>query len=328
MDWLWYILIAVAVLAVLDIVPRAIVVWLALPIFEQKPSFNPHTAEPRPGTSPFQVTTTDGRTLVGDVIPRNDSDQPARGLVIFCHEYGGNRWTACDYAAGLLDDGWDVLTFDFRNHGDSDSEPNYVPVHWLTEFEVRDTIAALRYAKTLDEYADKPLCIYGVSRGANAGMTAAGREGGVDRVIADGAFSIDTMIVYYTLHWCELYVPRKWVEMIPKWHLRETMKLVRILSQWRHGVKYVVAEKELPKLKGTPTLMITGERDTYVAPEIAQGMAKRIGDSCEPVWVVPKAKHNLARVVAKEEYETRLRDFCAEACETRQEPMTEAATTT
>ena len=57
--------------------------------------------------------------------------------------------------------------------------------------------------------------------------------------------------------------------------------------------------------------MISGLRDTYVCPEIAEQMRQQIGDDCRPVWMVPKAKHNMARLVEGDTYDQVLVDFFA-----------------
>ena len=49
-----------------------------------------------------------------------------------------------------------------------------------------------------------------------------------------------------------------------------------------------------------------GARDSYVTPEQTRLLAARLG--VEP-WLVPRAKHNLARETAGAEYDARLAAF-------------------
>ena len=65
--------------------------------------------------------------------------------MVFCHELGGDRWGAGGYAGELRNSGFDIFTFDFRNHGLSDSLPGYQPMPWLTEYEMADVQAAVDY---------------------------------------------------------------------------------------------------------------------------------------------------------------------------------------
>jgi plasmid maintenance system antidote protein VapI len=52
-------------------------------------------------------------------------------------------------------------------------------------------------------------------------------------------------------------------------------------------------------------LLISGARDSYVTPEIAQRLLSVIGDQAE-LWMVPGAKHNMSRAMMTEEYDRRI----------------------
>ena len=70
------------------------------------------------------------------------------GVVVFCHEFLGDRWSFQPYTDGLRDLGFDLFTFDFRNHGTSATEPGYEPLQWVSDREVRDLRAALAYLRS------------------------------------------------------------------------------------------------------------------------------------------------------------------------------------
>ena len=63
-----------------------------------------------------------------------------------------------------------------------------------------------------------------------------------------------------------------------------------------------------------PVLLISGERDNYVPPSIIRGIARKIGSPQCRIWSVPKAKHNQARTVAREDYDQALDDFFSAVC--------------
>ena len=50
----------------------------------------------------------------------------------------------------------------------------------------------------------------------------------------------------------------------------------------------------MARLAPRPWLMIHGERDTYISPEIARGLFDR-GKDPKELWLVPDAKHNRCR---------------------------------
>lgn len=304
--WLWISAVLAAAILVVEAVFVLLAIKLVVPIFERRPPFNVRPVDPDPAAEPIRFPGADGLELAGSIHRPNG---PPRGLIVFCPEFGGSHWSAPSYVGALIEDGFAVLAFDFRNQGESDSQAGYVPSHWLTESEVADALAALRHVETWPEFAGLPIGMFGVSRGANAALAAAARVPRVRAVAVDGAFSTDAMMLYYSYRWAELYAPRWLIALVPEWHLARTMRIARRFSQFRRGARYAVLERWLPRLGNRPVLLVTGGRDSYVAPVIAERIRERIGPSCRPVWVVPDAKHNQARATDPYGYDRRLRDF-------------------
>jgi uncharacterized protein len=60
-------------------------------------------------------------------------------------------------------------------------------------------------------------------------------------------------------------------------------------------------EKAAAKLN-RPLLMIHGEGDTYIKPDMARTLFERATGAPKKLWIVPKAKHNQALHVAGDEY--------------------------
>lgn len=307
----WAIVGILLALAVFDLLVHAVSALIALPVFERKLPFNVAPASPVANAEPLDIPTSDGLTLRGSL--HRQKDRAAEGLVIFCPELGGNHWSALTYCAGLWDAGFNILAFDFRNQGESDYMPDYDPLHWLTDFEVEDVMAVIRFAESRDDLRDLPLGIFGISRGGGAALAAAGRSPNVRCVACEGAFSTHSLFLHYTLRWASLYVPGWILRLVPVWHLRLTLVLACRLSQFRRRCRYAHLERLLPKLRHTPVLMIAGGRDTYVLPEITEELCRRIGPGCRGVWVVPRAKHNMARQVDALEYDRRLVEFFSQA---------------
>ena len=98
------------------------------------------------------------------------------------------------------------------------------------------------------------------------------------------------------------------MRILPKGHFRSTLALARWISERRRRCRYAIIERWLPQLRGRPALLIAGERDNYVHPEIGRKLCRKIGNSAE-LWTVPKAKHNRAREVNPAEYDRRLVEF-------------------
>lgn len=282
-----------------------------LRIFDAELPLGAEPVEPDPEAESVEFPTHDGLTLRGSL--HRGEVQPTRGLVVFCPELNGSHSSAAAYCAGLLRDGFDVLAFDFRNQGQSDSLPGYRPLHWLTEHETADVEAALRYVASRDDLRALPLGMAGVSRGGAAALAIAARHPEVRAVAVEGAFSTAALNRYFAIRWSSMYLPAWIMKIVPAWHLNSTLKMSRWISQFRRKCRYTNLERLLPELRNRPVLLIAGRRDSYVPLEVPEELARCIGgERCE-LWKVPHARHNGARNVAPQTYDDRLADFFARA---------------
>lgn len=307
MNWL---LGTVIVLLILDLAVRVYYIRLILRVFETKPPFGVDTFVPDSGAESIQFATSDGLTLRGSLY--RQSGRVPKGLILFCPETDGSHWSAMSYCHGLVEDGFVVLSFDFRGQGESDPLPGYVPNHWPTMYEVEDVRAAIDFISRRDDLRDLPLGLMGVSRGSTLALIAAAECPTVRAVFCEGAYSTDTLMLYFILHWARLYLPGWLLDLIPLWHVKLTTKMVRWTSRILRHRPYVVLEKWLPRLRNRPVLLVAGERDNYVHPDVARELVRCIQSSAAQVWTVPSAKHNRARSVAGAEYDRRLTAFFAQ----------------
>ncbi len=288
-----------------DLGLRLFAVRLILPVFERKPPFG---AAPQGSEDLGDIVsffTTDGLKLRGRIYRPS---QPTRGVIVFCPEMEGDSTSALAYCEGLFNAGYDVFAFDFRNQGESESLPGYEPLHWLTEYEVEDVLAAVRFVKNREEWADLPVGLVGISRGGGAALAAAGRDPCITRIAVEGAFTTDQLLEHYTLRWAALYVPQPVMNLFPLWHVRGTLALVRHISQVRRKCRYVRLEKELAQLKNRLVLQIHGERDSYVPKETGRLLSRHLPRN-HAYWLVAGANHNKAREIDADEYDRRLVEF-------------------
>jgi uncharacterized protein len=303
----WWIGGLIAFLIVLDLSLRLPFIRMAAGFFEEIPAFSVVPAEPVAVAERIAFPTTDGLTLRGSRL-RHTGNGPPAGVVVFSPELGGTHWSAAHYAAAALEAGWDVVAFDFRNQGESDALPDHQPMHWLTRYEFDDLHAAVEYTRGRDEYRTARLVLFGVSRGGGTSLAVASRRKDVAGVWVDSGFSTDNMVRHFAKRWAPLVCPTWLLNLLPTWHVNQTLRIVRWYSRFRTGRPYRTLEPLLPRLRGTPVQLVSGKRDTYVPTAIAEDLARRIGPSAN-VWVVPKAKHNAARGVVPEEYDRRLTTF-------------------
>lgn len=306
MSWLVVVAVILAVLVVsADAALRLKCVPEIAAIFDSPPTLSVSPAAANPGAREVSFPTTDGLTLRGSVFSAHGA---VRGLVLFCPEFNGNHWLAPRYCDALTEAGFAVLSFDVRNQGLSDAMPAYDPVHWISEFEIVDIRAAVRFIENDPDLAALPLGIFGVSRGGSAALGAAAALPGIQAVLADSAFTIDGLASQFVRQWGAIYLPRIIINNIPDWHLTTLVRHAQRVSQRRHGCRYFRIEAMLPSLADRPVLLISGKRDSYVRPTISKQLCQAIGGSCES-WIVPKAKHNKSRELAPADYDQRIVSF-------------------
>lgn len=278
-------------------------------VFEEKPLFLPLRVPPEPGGEEVRFRTEDGLELAGTYLKAEGEGRI--GVFVFCHEYLSNRWSCQPYTAELRRLGYDVFSFDFRSHGESDEEPSYRPLQWVTDHELRDLRAALAYLRTRPDRDEAGFGLFGVSRGGSTSLVVAPGEPDVWGVITDGAFPTRGMMLAYIIRWAEIYVSNPGLyRRMPKAVYRTAAWAGRVRSERRLNCRYPDVEKAVARLSPRPWLMIHGGKDNYIAPAIVQELFDRAREPRE-IWIVPGAKHNRCLEVAREAYAARLNGFLA-----------------
>ena len=273
-------------------------------IIEDVPTFAAIPTPPSPDVEVIRIPTEDNSFLEGCLhLPETD---PA-GLVLFCPELNGNHWTALHYGRALIDAGFAVLAFDFRNQGGSDCREDYAPIHWVTEFELSDIRAVLDFAETEPKTKDLPIGIFGVSRGGSAALTAACRFPEIRAVVTDSGYGTMALIRHFMNKFSRFVVPDWFFSRLPDWHIDIVLRQALKRSERLRNCRYVHLDREARDSARVPHLLISGRRDSYVAPAVTENIADILGCS-DSVWIVEKAKHNKSRDRSPEEYDRRLVD--------------------
>jgi len=295
----------------LDFLIHVVYAFVALGRFEDRPPFQV-TPPPETGPAPEPVTfpTSNQLQLRGGVYYPPDGNPLA--VVIFCPETDARFQTALNYTPALLDAGFAVFSFDFRNQGSSDSQHSYRATHWLTEFEVTDVQAAINFIQVQPQFEGLPIGLFGVSRGGCAVLAAGAVRPEVQCVLAQGPFSTRLLSLHYSLKWLGFFFG-KWDRLIPEWHVRLTLRLTLLMAYYRNGGRFVRLEALLPKLENRKLLIISGGRDSYVPEYIPKRLCQLTGHSPEDAhWVVPGAKHNMERQAAPQEFDEKVVQFFAQ----------------
>ncbi len=205
--------------------------------------------------------------------------------------------------------GYDVFAFDFRNHGTSARDPSYTPLQWTSDREVADLRAALAYLRSRPDRDPAGFGLFGVSRGGTTALIVAADEPNVWGIVTDGAFPTRLMMLTYIMRWSEIYVRSPFLlSIVPLWLYNLLCWVGRVRSERRRNCSFVEVETAVKRLGPRPWLMIHGERDAYIGPDIARALFQ-CGQEPKELWLVPEAKHNRCREREPEAYAARIMDF-------------------
>jgi uncharacterized protein len=276
-------------------------------IFEEKPMFLPLRVPRSEEGDDVRFRTQDGLDLVGTYLKARTSQRT--GVMVFCHEYLSDRWSALPYADHLRDQGFDLFSFDFRNHGESAVDSAYKPLQWVTDHELTDLQAALAYLRSRPDADLAGVGLFGVSRGGGTALCVGGRDPRVWGVITDGAFPTRGTMLAYILRWAEIYVGSRFLwKAVPVAVFDFLGWVSRLRTQARLGCRYANVERGVARLAPRPWLAIHGQKDAYIGVDIARGLFRRGGEPKE-LWIVEAAKHNRCREKEPVAYAARITSF-------------------
>jgi pimeloyl-ACP methyl ester carboxylesterase len=313
--WLW---LPVIVVITPSLAFAAILLWYylrvkrrylsyAVRIFEERPLFIVPRGEPVDDAEDVRLITSDGLTLRGCYLRTTASHR--QGVILFGLEFGSNRWSCIPYTRSLLAGGFDIFTFEPRGQGDSDRQPGYEPIQWVTNYEVEDYRTALAYLKARRDADPRGIGFFGISKGGSAGVIAAAADPIVRCFVTDGVFATHTTMVPYLRKWGSIYIDRFWIhKILPTWMYGAFAHACLRMVRKQRGIRFPHLEYAIPQLSPRPLFMIHGGGDTYIKPEMAKALFDLAGKPRE-FWLVDGAKHNQAMNVANGEYQRRVLDF-------------------
>ncbi|MCI0461542.1 MAG: alpha/beta fold hydrolase [Gemmataceae bacterium] len=314
-DWLWLVLwvgagvagTALLLLTALHVYLRIMYAPLVVRIFQEKPLFIIPRGQPLADAETSRFRTADGLSLCGSYLKALTPQR--KGVILFGLEFGSNRWAAGPYCEFLRRDGFDVFTFESRCQGESDAQPGYDPLQWVTDYEVQDFRAALEYLRSRGDADPKGVGLFGISKGGSAGLLTAAKDPYVRCFVTDGIFATHTTMLPYMRKWISIYSDKYWIQhILPNFVYRLIAHDALWQIQRQRHCRFAHLERAIGRLGDRPLLMIHGEGDTYIKPEMARELFERVRGPKE-LWMVEKAKHNQAFHLANGEYQRRVLAF-------------------
>lgn len=310
----WALLSTVTVIASLVLIPYLILrkyVLLSFNIIRDTPpplSMGPRDFEPILGEI-VNFRAMDGLSLRGMFLLAKGPHR--KGTIIFAHEFASDMYSCARYCKPLLTAGYDVFSFDFREHGGSSRADNYTALQWATNREMADMFGAIAYVEDWLEEHHLPteIGLFGTSRGACCAILAAQQYPRVACIVADGAFSTDRILEHLMKRWAAIFAKVRFVyENHPPAFWRLLRYLLLCYASRKLNCQFPSVHKALKRMSPRPILFIHGQRDSYLPLEQAQLLFDAAKKPKE-LWVVAGAKHNQAATIQPEEYARRTVGF-------------------
>ena len=286
--WLW-VIIALVVVVIVAIMGISVFAASSLTQFERIP------IQRTPSDYGLEYTdisfpSRDGLTLKGWWL-ETQADAPA---VVMVHGSTRNRVEPPERMMGmakaLVNDGFNVLTFDMRGHGESEGEHISAGL-----YEIYDLMGAVDYVK--QRGITGKIGVLGFSMGAATCLMTADECEEIDAAVTDGAYADIVSIVESE------FASRS---NLPGFFLPIILFLTKTLYDVDFtAIKPIEAVKDIT----VPVFIIHGGLDSMVPV----GHAYRLADACRnpdsQLWVVPEAEHCEGYIERPEEYEDKVLSF-------------------
>lgn len=236
---------------------------------------------------------TDGVPLSGWFLPAEEGTR----TIIFAHGFRANRLQssvpALGLARSLIENGFNVLMFDFRNSGESGGHVTTLGYH-----EMKDIHGAVAWLKGERAERAERVGLIGFSMGAVTSILAAAGEPAIEAVVADSGFSdLRSYLKANMPIWTDLPdVPFTWT----------IMALLPPLIDL--DVDAVSPISVIPDLT-QPVLIIHADRDDVIPVGEGEALAAAGHPERTELWVAPSEKHLGAREADPEAYDERILRF-------------------
>ena len=227
----------------------------------------------------FPTATTDGVNLRGWWIPNPASSR----VIIFTHGRGGDRNSYAALFKPLWEAGFNILTYDMRGHGQSDS----AFCSWGIK-EQWDLVGAVNFAKTKG-FKPGAIGVIGWSVGAATSLMATRSDPDIGAVVSDSAYANSGPLLARNFLYPGLVT---------------ALRLVRGID-----LNQIDPVQAITQLGSRHALLIHGAADKLVGVYNVYKLQQAGRISVSDTWVVPNTDHTEAYHTQPEEYLRRVTEF-------------------
>ena len=213
--------------------------------------------------------------LAGWYVPAASGIGPTRPTIVIAHGWRSNKSNMLDRAA-ILHDGYNLLLFDFRNHGQSSDAATTQGVREAQD--LRAMVDWLEHAKGPDQ-----IVLFGVSMGGASALAEADQDERIDAVIAESTHAALANAAQARLDASgyPLSMPGSWAI------------LLGTLIRTGEDVSAVDPVQTVERLDDRPLLLIHAGNDGSIGPDDAESMlaAAEAAGSPTELDICPNAAH-------------------------------------
>lgn len=247
-------------------------------MFERLPWLPTAWHEPLADGEAVELLTVDGVRLRGTYLP-SDARQ-RQGVIAFCHPLNGDRWNVRPYAAQLRRQGFDLFSFDFRNHGGSDRSRGYEPTPWVTTLDQADLAAVLDYLAGRPDADPQGIGLLGVGKGAAVAGCVAALDPRVRVWVAEGLYSTRPFAARLFARFARL----PWLRGIVCRVVRLGDDWIRFVLGRRRGYRFVDVDRAVCRAS-QPILLVHGRHDRHVPLAWVQWLQRRMAPGTR-LWIL------------------------------------------
>ena len=217
--------------------------------------------------------------------------------IIIAHGLGASKSDFINLSGFLSSNGFNVLLFDFRAHGESGGKSCSLGLK-----EQMDITAALDYIISRKNLKNKNIGLYGFSLGGSAGILTASKDLRIKAIVADTPFSrlytISADVIKRTYH-------------LPSFPF---MQLANVFYRLSFGgwIGQVAPADVIHLISPRPILLITSDIDQMTPIYHARELIRKAGEPKE-LWVIEGATHGGTISMDAERYNQKLINFFSKA---------------
>lgn len=242
----------------------------------------------------------------------------ARGTIIMCHGFMCNKYDQAFLR--VLFPGYNVLTFDFRAHGENKDGQ----VSTLGQEEAQEVIAAAHFVKHHSNVKDLPLYVYGFSMGAVAAIEAQAKDSSLfKKMILDCPFESSEKVLKRMLSHLKVSIFGYTFDFPGKGFLERyafhphVQSLVRILLKAIVNIDprdvQIQVQPFHPGISAKkidiPVLFIHCKKDKKVSVEAIKEVYNNTASAYKVLWLTNGRGHFDSYFYNPERYTDRVREF-------------------